>query len=273
MAPPVCSRDHMRIVRTPLALLAAAALAAPATAAAIPSGSSLDATSAASRIPLGAKLEACSTDGPAGRYAIFKGTMPSIGQAGRMEMRFDLFQRPVTRGGWTRVQGVDSFGEWDLSDTDVSGFIVKKRVGNLAAGAAYRAVVRYRWRDARGRIVRHKKRVTPPCAQPDTRPDLVVRAPEIAGGRRSDLVTYRAFVVNRGRGPAGQFNVVFEVNGAAQPVQRVGPLGVGDRALVTVQGPRCLAGTTLQVTVDSSGEVDETNEDDNVLERPCPAGG
>ncbi len=273
MAPLVCFTDHMRTARMTLLLLLLAALAVPGAASAAPQGSSLPATAALAKTGLAAKLEACTT-ADAARSAIFKGSMPAVAAGGRMEMRFELYQRPLTRLRWTHVQNVDSFDEWDISDPGISGFIVKKRVGGLLPGSTYRAVVRYRWRTAAGKVVRRVVRITPACAQPDTRPDLVVRNPSATGGRRGgDLVTYSAVVVNKGNGPSGQFNVVFELNGVAQPAQRFGPIAVGQKIPVSFQGPRCTAGSLLKVTVDSSAEVAETNEANNTLSAGCTVGG
>jgi len=258
----------------PITLIAAAAIAAPAAVAA-PTGSAMpvSAATAAKLVALGAKVEACSTVADA-RYAVFKGTMPSIGAGGRMEMRFALYQSTKGALAWTHVQNVETFDAWDVSDSGVSGFIVKKRVGNLAPATVYRTIVSYRWRDASGRITRRAKRVSAPCAQPDTRPDLVVRAFGAGGGKRADgLMTYGAVVANKGNGPSAAFNVAFTVNGVVGAPQRVGPLAAGQRVPVTFRAPACTAGSTVQVTADSSAEIAEVNEANNVLQRACPLGG
>ena len=122
---------------------------------------------------------------------------------------------------------VDGFGEWDLSDPGVSGFIIKKRVSGLVGGYSYRAAVRFRWRSDAGKIVRTAKKVTPACTQPDTTPDLAVFEPSIVAGARDDVVVYRAVVKNVGPAAPRTFDVVLAVNGVAQPPQRVGPLAPG----------------------------------------------
>jgi len=265
----------MRLALIPMTLLATAALAAPA-AAATPAlaGTRLSVSTpgAAASIPLAAKVETCSTAASA-RFAVFKGTMPAIGAAGRMEMRFELYQNTAAAPGWAHVN-VDTFDEWDLSDTGVSGFIVKKRVSNLAPATLYRAVVRYRWRDANNTIVRRAKRVTAPCVQPDKRPDLVARALGATGVRRDGTtLTYVALVANKGNGPAGAFNIVFTINGVVGAPQRIGGLARGQRATVSFVAPRCTPGSVIQVSVDSSAEVAESNEANNVLQRQCPVAG
>ena len=264
----------MRLALMPITLLVAAALAAPAAIAA-PTGSAMPQTraSAAKLVALGAKVEACSI-APAARFAVFKGTMPSIKAGGRMEMRFGLYQSVDGQRTWRHVQNVDTFDEWDLSDVGVSGFIVKKRVGNLAPATLYRTVVSFRWRDAAGRITRRAKRISAPCAQPDTRPDLVVRGFAASAGRRADgVATYSAVVANRGNGPAAAFNVAITVGGVVGAPVRVGPLAAGQRTPVTFSAPKCAAGSAVQLTADSSAEVAEVNEANNVLSHACPFGG
>ncbi len=274
MTPLSCFQRQMPDARTLLlALAGAAALAVPGTAMAAPV-----ATTSTAKAPLkrtarpAATLKGCVTTGSR-RSAVFKGSMPGIKNFnGRMEMRFDLYARSKAAPGWAEVE-VDGFGEWDLSDPRVSGFIIKKRVAGLQGGYSYRAVVRFRWRNDAGKIVRTGRKVTVACKQPDTAPDLVVREPSIVAGPRNDVVIYQATVSNTGAGTAAPFDVVLAVNGVAQPAQRIGPLAPGASAPVTFQAPRCEAGTIVRFTVDAKAEIPESNETNNALERRCaPAG-
>ena len=270
MTPLLCFQSQMPDARKLLlALAGAAALAVPGSAVAAPV-----ATTAAVNAPLKrpavpvASLQGCITTGPS-RSAVFKGSMPGIANwSGRMEMRFDLYARAKGATDWAEVE-VDGFGDWDLSDPRVSGFIIKKRVSGLQAGYAYRAVVRFRWRSDAGKIVRTGRKVTVACKQPDTAPDLVVREPSIVAGPRNDVVVYQATVSNTGLGTAAPFDVVLAVNGVAQPAQRIGPLAPGASAPVTFQAPRCEAGTIVRFTVDAKAEIPESNETNNALERRC----
>ena len=246
-----------------LALAGAALLAAPTSALAAPA-----AALTAKKGGVQGSLTGCKT-AAAARGAVFKGAMPTIpGFKGRMEMRFDLYARNAAAPAWAEVD-VDGFGEWDLSDDGVSGFIIKKRVAGLQGGYSYRAIVRFRWRAGNGKIVRTAKKVTLPCSQPDTTPDLTVAEPSIASGVRNDVVVYRAVVRNTGTGTAAPFDVVLAVNGVAQPAQRVGPLAPGATAPVTFQAPRCEAGTIVRFTVDAKAEILESSETNNALERRC----
>src|SRR5262245_16485884 len=192
---------YARKLIVPLAAAVIAVSAAPALAA--PSAESVSA-SAAKKTPLAAKLDACTADG----YATFAGTMPAAGPKARMEMRFDLQQKPLRAGGgWTLLRNIPSFGVWDGADPGVPGFIVRKRVGGLVPGNAYRAVVRFRWRNPRGKVVRGAKRVTARCVLPDQRPDIQLRNPDVVRGNGAEDWTYRVSVVNTGNAAAGGFEV------------------------------------------------------------------
>lgn len=245
------------------ALACAALLALPGSAAAAPSAARVLKKSVVQGV-----LAGCKTGTPA-RTAVFRGSMPAGRDAGgRMEMRFDLFARLGRDGAWLPVD-VDGFSEWDVSDAGVSGFIIKKRVGGLLGGYSYRAVVRFRWRNAAGKVVRTARKVTASCRQPDTAPDLVVGEPSIVAGPSADIVVYRAVVKNTGPGSANPFDVVLAVNGVAQPAQRLGPLAPRQTVQVSFQAPRCQAGTIVRFTVDAKAEIAELSETNNALERRC----
>jgi CARDB len=269
MAPLSCFSHQMPDARKLLLAFAGAALlAAPGSALAAPTASAAAAQGVVKRPAVAATLQACVTTGAA-RKAVFKGAMPGIG-SGRMEMRFDLYAKSADTPTWTPVD-VDEFGQWDLSDPGVSGFIIKKRVSGMQAGVSYRSVVRFRWRNDGGRIVKTARKVTKPCVQPDTAPDLVARDPSIVAGVRDDVVVYHATITNVGLGAAGPFDVTLAVNGIIQPAQRLGPLVPGAATQVTFQAPRCQAGTIVRFTVDANAEIPESNESNNALERRCAA--
>jgi CARDB len=221
---------------------------------------------------LGARLTACTTgQSAAERFAAFTGSMPAVPGSRRMGIRFDLRQRlpPSATFAAVRVRGL---GVWHRSRRDRSGFVFTQRVQDLAAPGAYLAVVRFRWYDARGRVVRSARRQTPACRQPDARPDLRVVTLDATPGPIAASAAYRVVVRNDGRGAAGPFDVVVTPNRAPQPAQRLGGLGPAERRSVTVIGPRCLPGSTLRVVVDAGAEVAERDEADDVVDQPCPFG-
>ena len=244
-------------------LLAALALPAAAPAAARP----------AAAVKLQARLVRCPAPGLNARPVTFTAAMPALagaGPAARMAMRFELQQRGGGRP-WLPVDGIPSFGQWEQSEPGRPGFVVTKKVKGLPVGGSYRALVRFRWLDAQGAVVRTAKRLTAACKQPETRPDLSPEAPAIVLGSRTDLVVYRVTVRNKGKGPAASSDVSVEVNGTVQPAQRIDPLPVGDTRVVTFQAPRCLTGSVVRFRVDASDELAEVDERNNVLERRCVA--
>ncbi|MDX6729695.1 MAG: hypothetical protein QOK49_4500 [Baekduia sp.] len=225
---------------------------------------------ASERVPLSAKTTACTTGPDAtSRAAAFTGSMPTATGAARLQMRFLLAQRLGAAGPYKSV-AVPGWGAWEKSDPGRAGFVFTKRVESLAAPASYRAVVTFRWTDQKGHTLRTATRTTTACVQPDPRPDLVLAGVD-ATPRSSDAV-YTVGVANDGHADAGVFSVVVAVDGVAQPPLTLGPIPPGERRQGTIVGAKCTPGSTITVTVDATGVVDEITEDDDVVQRPCPLG-
>jgi hypothetical protein len=246
-------------MRRAVPLIALLALAAPATA-------------RAQAPPLKAKLAACQS-GPdaADRTATFTGSMPAIRGAKRMWMRFDLQQRTPPAVDFVALK-VPGLGVWQKSAPGraSSGFVFTQRVQALAAPGAYRATVRFRWYGTRGKLLRSTTRTTATCKQPDQRADLRAGELDAARGPQPDQATYDLVVLNAGHTAAGPFDVGLAVGGIDQPAQRVAGLAPGAGETLTFVAPRCAPGTTLRFTLDARGEVAESAEADDVVERPCP---
>jgi hypothetical protein len=149
-------------------------LVIPVLALVVAGGAGADDTAQAPQ--LSARLTSCTTGatGP-DRAAVFTGSMPAVPGTQQMAMRFDLLQRRPGSPLFRRV-AAPKLGAWERSrrDPTLPGYIVTKRVDGLAAPGAYRAVVRFRWYDAHGRVARHARRVTRACRQLDQRPDLTI---------------------------------------------------------------------------------------------------
>jgi hypothetical protein len=234
-----------------VATLAILAVAPPAALAA----------DAAERPPLRARLVTCAT-GPtaADRYAVFTGSMPAIVGATRMEMRFDLLQRHSGTLGFARVP-LPKWGQWERTERrGIAGFIFTKRVEQLAAPAVYRAVVRFRWFDAGGHLVRSQKRVSGLCRQQDPRPDLEVGTLGAAPDGR-----YLVEIVNDGLTDSGPFSMAL---GAA--TTQVASLSAGQRVLVPVVADRCAPGDQVSIALDTGDDVEEADELDDAVVRSCP---
>ena len=107
---------------------------------------------------------------PAERFAVFGGTMRSPRQGqDRMDMRFDLFSRAQGAIAFRRL-AAPGLGVWNHAQPGVLRFHFRQRVVNLAAPAAYRAVVSFRWLDEFGFVFAKASHATPACQQPDLRP-------------------------------------------------------------------------------------------------------
>lgn len=217
--------------------------------------------------PLRAALSACAT-GPAAldRFAEFTGSMPARVGTHRMRMRFVLLARGRGERRWRRVRAA-AFGRWERSEPGRSGFVYTKRVDGLTPRTSYRAVVRFKWVDAAGAVQGRARRVTRRCRPAEVRPDLRVLGVEVLGAGR-----YRATIVNDGRSALTRaVDVVLTVAGAAQPARQLSSLAPGQRVVLDLHGPACPAGAAVSVAVDPGDLVDEAEEDDNVLGRPCEA--
>jgi hypothetical protein len=251
-----------------------AAALVPSAAVAALAGAVAHATAPPVRPPLSAELDSCTT-GPTApdRTAVFKGSMPSMSGAWQMSMRFDLLERRRRSRGFRRV-AVPKMGVWERSRRDplLPGLIITKRVDGLGAPGAYRAVVRFRWYDAEGRIVRRARRVTGVCIQRDPRPDLTISGLAVIPGPDREHARYVVEVLNRGRGDAAvPFDIVLTINGVAQRAQTLATLGARGRGRVSFVAPRCTSGSAVRAAVDPADSIDEVSEANNTVARPCPS--
>jgi hypothetical protein len=151
-------------------VLAAASLGVlagvPATGAArlarsIPAGISTPGKPVAS-----ATLQECLTaESQDERSATFAGEMNVIAGASKMEMRIDVLERLPGEATYHTVTA-PGLGVWRSSAPGVKVYKYLKQVTNLSAPAFYRAAVRFRWLNAKGRLVSTTELHTPRCEQP-----------------------------------------------------------------------------------------------------------
>jgi len=213
--------------------------------------------------PLSAALVSCQTGrDSARRHAVFTASMPSMADTRRMAMRFDLYERATGAASYVRLR-VPKWGVWVRSHDGVPGFIFTKRVDRLAPPASYRAVVRFRWYDAQGRVQGQARRETGPCRQPDLRPNLTVASVTTDG--RDYLVELR----NDGRGDAGPFSLSLRVDDLVV-ILTIDGLAAGRSRTVAVGQSRCRPADRVFLRLDGDRMVDETDETDNAVSRPCP---
>jgi CARDB len=229
---------------------------------------------AAAHAPAHARLTSCvKTTDPSARVAVFEGSMHAWRHSVRLQLRFRLQSRTPQDAAWRTVRA-PGFGRWQSSERGVRRFVYDKRVEGLAAPASYRVVVRFRWRDAHGRIVGRAQRISRTCHEPDPRPNLVVRKLLVyrLGPARA---RYVAVVANTGRTAADAFAVRFD-RAAVSLGQAFGaPLAPGQTVRVHLDAAACRAGDVLDAVVDPDGLIDEHNEADNRRQLSCvytPAG-
>jgi hypothetical protein len=125
-----------------------------------------------------ASVEQCTPSvNQAERAATFTAQMTAIEGAQRMAIQFEVQERSPTDTAWHTV-AAPGLGDWRSSEQGVRIYRYVKQVTNLAAPAAFRAQVRYRWLDARGHVIRRAQRRTPVCVQPVD----IKRVAQSAGG-------------------------------------------------------------------------------------------
>ncbi|QEC47709.1 hypothetical protein FSW04_09070 [Baekduia soli] len=223
---------------------------------------------AAGRVALAARVTACTTGvDPADRAVAFTGSMPATAGSRSMQMRFVLLQRRGATGTFRAVD-VPDWGGWEHSGPGRAGFVFTRRIASLLAPAGYRAAVYFRWLDRRGRVQRMLHRTTPACEQPDLRPELAFAG--LTAVATPTGAAYTVAVGNDGRSTAAPFTVALAIDGVPAGTLVLGPLAADARSAGTLPAARCRPGSTLTVTVDAGGVVDESDETDNVVQRPCP---
>ena len=195
--------------------------------------------------------------------ATFQGRVAAWKRGSKAQMRFTLQARTPEEPTWRGV-ATPGFGTWLTAPPKAGRYVYDKTVQQLLAPAEYRAVVRFRWRDSHGRVLRTESATTKICRQPDPRPDLQIVA--LKTGAR-----YVAVIRNTGRGDAGPFSVAFTRNG-----ESLGLVAIADGlkpgaqvSAVLATAPACTAGELIAAQVDPLDEVDEADEDGNVLSQTC----
>ena len=145
-------------------------------------------------------------------------------KAPKMQMRFTLQASHAGRAGVAQGRRAPASARGSPRRAASASTRTTRPSRTCSRPASYRAVVDFRWRDARGKTIRTERAISPVCKQPDARPDLVVRNVRVEDG------AYVGVVFNRGREAAGPFAVDFLVDGApvgTVEVDRAGAAGAG----------------------------------------------
>jgi hypothetical protein len=122
-------------------------------------------TSTTEKPTVSATLEGCVTSAePAQRAATFAGEMATIPGSAKMEMRIDVLERMPRELVFHSITA-PGLGVWRTSALGVKTYKYLKEITNLAAPAYYRAVVRFRWVNAKGHTIKSLEARTSRCAQ------------------------------------------------------------------------------------------------------------
>jgi hypothetical protein len=103
------------------------------------------------------------------RSATFAGEMAAIPGTARMAVKIEVQERRPADALFYAI-AAPGLGVWRGSDPKVRVYKYLKQVTNLAAPATYRALVRFRWLNARGHVIKRSEHYTPRCAQPAPAP-------------------------------------------------------------------------------------------------------
>jgi hypothetical protein len=241
---------------TVISALAAAGLVAAALAAAT--------AVQAARAPADVELLVCERSDLEGlRSAAFQGRMRAVPGTGQMWMRFALLEQTRPRS-FTRVAAPGLRG-WRKSRRGVGSFTYRQRVVGLRSGRAYRMLVRFRWYNARGELIRRERRRSDVCGEPQ--PNLQIESVEAWPGPTKDTAVYAVTVLNAGRFDARKVVVSFAIDGAEVDTKEVDFLLAGESAELRFTGPLCRR--SFRAVADPRNTVGETREDDNIRDGTC----
>lgn len=99
------------------------------------------------------------------RSATFVGEMTAVPGTARMEISIGLLERVSSEAQYRSVNAA-GLGAWRGSAPSVKTYTYIKQVTNLSAPAFYRGVVRFRWLNAKGHLIKAQEMRTPRCEQP-----------------------------------------------------------------------------------------------------------
>ncbi len=146
---------------------AASGAALSAGAGAAQPGQAGQGASAPSKTGASATLEQCATATipQTERSATFAGEMAAIAGTARMQIRIDLQERAPGELQY-RTVSAPGLGVWHSSAAGVKIFTHIQQVTDLSAPALYRGALRFRWVNAKGRVIKFEELHTARCEQP-----------------------------------------------------------------------------------------------------------
>jgi hypothetical protein len=214
---------------------------------------------------------------PVARAVSVTAVMRPLPGTRKLALRFALQTKSRRGGSFTAVTGGD-LAKWISPANPTLGQLpgdvwrLNKQVIDLAAPAAYRFRVSFRWTGAHHRVLGTAVRVSATCFQPERRPDLLVaRIGVQLIPSNPQLNRYVATISNGGATAAGPFDVQFATAGSPQANFTVQRLRTGASVREKFVGPACSAAAPVTVTADPFHQVDDYNRTNNVLTAVCPA--
>ncbi len=103
------------------------------------------------------------------RSAMFAAEMTAMPGSVRMAIRIEIQEQIFGEAQFHTITA-PALGAWRVSDPGVRAYRYNKQVTNLFAPASYRATVRFRWLNAKGRLMKSSVRHTPGCRQTASTP-------------------------------------------------------------------------------------------------------
>jgi hypothetical protein len=103
------------------------------------------------------------------RSAVFAGEMTAMQGSVRMAIRIEIQELTPGEAAFHTITA-PGLGVWRSSDPGIKAYKYVKQVTNLFAPASYRAVVRFRWLNAKGHEIKSTEKHTLRCEQPSSSP-------------------------------------------------------------------------------------------------------
>jgi hypothetical protein len=130
------------------------------------SGAATSGPAAGATPVISADVEQCVTAATeSGRSVTFTGQMETVAGTRRMEIEIEVQEHSPEEEGFHALTTA-GLGSWQRSETGVKIYKVRQAVTNLPAPAVFRALVRYRWLNEKGQVIRRDERRTPLCREP-----------------------------------------------------------------------------------------------------------
>jgi hypothetical protein len=239
------------MLAVPLMILAAALLAAPATA------------KVAGAAPATVRVADCSVEDSS---AAFYARMRMVPDADRMWLRFTIEEKHGGAYEALRARGLSS---WHKSNPGVAAFGYRQTLRGLQPGGVYRAKVSFRWYSATGELLERARRTSRACRQFDEVPNLTSTVTGFGPTKVPGVVRYLMRVANTGVAPAVEFDARLSVDGGVVDTVTFASLEPGESREVAVMGPECTS--SVSSIADPDGLIVESSEDDNSHTVNCQA--